>query len=264
MSDGVSGPPHRPVLRIVFAAALVAAFCGFCALGVWQLQRLAWKQDLIANVDARLSAAPVTPPPRTAWPRLDPQDLAYTRVQLDGHYLPVESARTQAVTAHGAGWWLMSPLQTSSGDIIYVNRGFVPTTATAAPPPSGEVSLVGLLRPSEPGGGFLRSNAPQEDRWHSRDVSALARARGLPADAIAPFFVDAEHVTGASGWPRAGLTVVQFRNHHLQYALTWFGMALLTAFAAWRLFVLEWRLRHHPRHRSDASGPAADGRHRAP
>lgn len=259
--------PRRPVLRFVFAAALAAAFAGFVALGVWQLQRMAWKHDLIARVDARIHAEPETPPARADWAGIDTGD-EYRRVRLSGEYLPVPEARTQAVTALGAGWWLLAPLRTGDGTIVLVNRGFVPGSDEAAPPPEGAVEVVGLLRLSEPGGGFLRSNDPGQDRWHSRDVAAIAAARGLPAGDVAPFFIDAEfvgagHAPGAPRWPRAGLTVVQFRDHHLSYALTWFGMALLTAFAGWRLFMLERHrrrdLRQHSRHLSGPSpGDAED------
>lgn len=244
-----SGRPRRPVLRIVFGVALATAFAGFVALGTWQLQRLAWKQDLIARVDARIDAAPQSPPARPLWAGLDTGAEAYRRIRLAGEYLPVPEARAQAVTALGPGWWLLAPLRTDEGDIVLVNRGFVPADERAAAPAPGRVEVIGLLRPSEPGGGFLRSNDPSQDRWYSRDVAAIARARGLPAEAVAPFFVDAGHDPAAERWPRGGLTVVRFRDHHLSYALTWFGMALLTAFAGWRLVVLERRFRQHPRHR---------------
>ena len=125
------------------------------------------------------------------------------------------------------------------------------TAKRAASPPGGVVSVVGLLRTSEPDGGFLRDNDPAGGRWYSRDVAAIARARGLPADAVAPFFVDAFAVNrtdaaalnGDAVWPRPGMTVIRFRDPHLTYALTWFGMALLTAFAASRLVVSGRRLR---------------------
>ena len=93
------------------------------------------------------------------------------------------------------------------------------------------VTITGLLRPSEPGGAFLRDNAPEKDRWYSRDVAAIAKARGL--DRVAPYFVDAEAPPlaegGGAGQPVSGLTVIQFRNNHLVYALTWFMLALMVA-----------------------------------
>ncbi|WP_058835255.1 SURF1 family protein [Luteimonas abyssi] len=259
-APAVDARPRRPVLRIVFAAALAAAFVGFVALGIWQVQRLAWKQDLIERVDARIHAAPEAPPPRSAWAALD-EDDAYRRVHLRGEYLPVDEARTQAVTEIDGGWWLLAPLRTEDGDIVLVNRGFVPLGEDAAPPPAGPVEVTGLLRITEPGGGFLRSNDPAEDRWHSRDVAAIGQARGLDAAALAPYFVDAERDPAMRGWPRGGMTVVRFRDHHLQYALTWFAMALLTVVAGGCLVVLDRRLRHHRRspgetHAASDPGPS--------
>src|SRR5262249_22311878 len=94
-----------------------------------------------------------------------------------------------------------------------------------------EQAVSGLLRPSEPGGGFLRSNDPAAGRWYSRDVAAIAAQQGL-AGAVAPYFIDAQAEPGAGAqWPRAGLTVVRFRNDHLVYALTWFALAAIMAAA---------------------------------
>lgn len=242
-------PRHgrRSAWAVALSALLAVAFAGFVALGVWQLQRMAWKHALIARVDARIHAAPVAPPRRAAWPGVSEARDGYRRVGLVGTFLPVAEARTQAVTDFGMGAWSLAPLRTDDGDIVFVNRGFVPQGARAAAMPAGRVEIVGLLRPSEPGGGFLRRNAPDEDRWHSRDVAEIARARGLPAASVAPFFVDAEAGPGPGGWPRGGLTVVQFRDPHLGYALTWFGMALLTALAGAALLVSRRRMRQDDR-----------------
>ena len=221
-ADAAAPRPRRPILRVVFGLALVLAFAGFTALGVWQVQRLGWKHALIARVDARVHAEPTAPPARANWPAIDADSSEYLRLRVSGRFLDVPDTRTQAVTGLGAGWWLLSPLRTDGGDIIFVNRGFVPVDGHVQPPPQGQVSITGLLRITEPNGGFLRSNVPDEDRWHSRDVVAIARTRGLPADRVAPYFIDAERdsTQDASGWPRAGMTVIAFRDHHLQYALT--------------------------------------------
>ncbi len=257
-----AGPaPTRRALPLLFGVALVIAFAGFTALGIWQLQRLAWKHDLVARVDARIHAEPAPPPSRDGWAGIDAANSEYRRIRLSGTWLDVPQARTQAVTALGPGWWLLSPLRTDDGDIVLVNRGFTPTDQDSVPPPAGKVEVIGLLRLSEPRGGFLRSNAPGEDRWHSRDVAAIADSRGLPASDVAPYFIDAERDASAQAWPRGGMTVVQFRDHHLQYALTWFGLALLTALAGGWLFVSERRLgqdrRQTPARRDHADPPAS-------
>ena len=167
-------------------------------------------------------------------------------VHLHGQWLADKTVLTQASTVLGAGYWVLTPLQQADGTQVLVNRGFVPETqraqwltpGTAAEAP---VDVVGLLRMSEPGGGFLRRNDPAQQRWHSRDVAAIAQS--LQLRHAAPFFVDAgiprlqngataELPPTATTWPQPGLTVVRFSNSHLVYALTWFGLALMVAGAA--------------------------------
>ncbi len=126
---------------------------------------------------------------------------------------------------------MLTPLDTG-GFTVLVNRGFVPPDRRdKVPAPATPVTVRGLLRVTEPGGGFLRTNDPAADRWYSRDVAAIARRRGLAH--TAPYFIDAAATPGAD-WPRGGLTVVTFRNNHLVYALTWFGLAALLAGMTWR------------------------------
>ena len=142
------------------------------------------------------------------------------------------------MTARGAGFWVLVPLATDRGFTVLVNRGFVPTearerTARAAGEPDGDVTVTGLLRLTEPGGAFLRHNDPAADRWYSRDVAAIAAARGIGGtpNEVAPYFVDADAAPNPGGLPVGGLTVVAFHNNHLVYALTWYALALMTAAA---------------------------------
>lgn len=245
---------RRGAVRGVLLAALVLAAAGFVALGVWQVQRLHWKRALVARVDGRIHAPAQPPPPRARWPGVSTARDEYRHVVLRGRYLAGRPTRVQALTELGAGDWLLEPLLTADGPVL-VNRGFVPDGARPAPPPTGPVTVTGLLRISEPGGGFLRRNQSAQDRWYSRDVAAIARARGLSG--AAPYFVDAA-ARSSTGWPRAGLTVVRFRNQHLQYALTWFGLAALTLWAGWRLLSEDRRMRHHV---PDADFPPPPDRH---
>lgn len=210
---------------------------GFAGLGAWQLQRRDWKLDLIERVNARVHAAPQALPARAAWASIDAREYEYRRVRVRGELLNDRETLVQAVTDLGPGWWVMTPLRTEQG-VVLVNRGFVPPDrrdpATRRPGlPSGVVTVVGLLRMTEPHGGFLRANAPSADRWYSRDVTAIAKARGL-AD-VAPFFIDADAAPNPGGYPVGGLTVVQFRNAHLIYAITWFALAGLCLFGLVRL-----------------------------
>lgn len=246
MSADVATEKKTPRPRGVFVLGAlslfgVALFAGFVALGTWQVHRRAWKHDLVARVDARVHAAPVDAPGRGQWPRITAADDEYRRVKLTGAFLQDRSVRVRASTELGMGSWLLTPMRLRDGDVVIVNRGFVSPTwcggkATCAPGPSGETTVSGLLRISEPKGAFLQPNDPAADRWYSRDVPAIAAARGLSD--VAPYFVDADAASspgrgdGNEG-PVGGLTVIAFPDNHLSYALTWYGLALLTLLGAW-------------------------------
>lgn len=212
---------------VLLALLSVAAIC-FAVLGIWQLERRAWKLDLIARVEARIHASPVAIPPLDQ--NVDVRRNEYRRVRLTGRFQHDRTTLVDALTLEGAGFWVLTPLQTGAG-LVLVNRGFVPAARrNDYARPSAPMTVIGLLRMTEPDGRFLRRNRPDANLWYSRDVAAIARARNLGA--VAPFFVDAERT---SGYPLGGLTVVNFRNTHLIYALTWFGLAAMAAFGIWRL-----------------------------
>jgi len=217
---------RRGLLALCLCLALL-----FTALGTWQVRRLAWKRDLIARVEARIHAAPVPVPGRNEWTGLNLREAEYRRVQARGVFLHDRETLVDALTEQGPGVWVLTPLDTADGTFL-VNRGFVPPDRRDAASRSvgneaGEVTVTGLLRVSEPGGRILRPNEPSADRWFSRDVMAIAGARGLSG--VAPFFIDAEATPDKAGLPLGGLTVVRFRNAHLPYALTWFALAALCA-----------------------------------
>lgn len=216
--------------RSIALIGLCAAFTVvFVLLGAWQVQRRAWKLDLIAKVEQRIHVAPEPAPGPENWPAIS-RDDAYRRVRLTGVFDNDRETLVQAVTEKGPGFWVLTPLKTDRGFTVLVNRGFVPPERKAAASrtaPAGVVSLVGLLRVTEPHGGFLRRNQPGQGRWYSRDVQAIAAAHHLSD--VAPYFVDADATPTPGGWPLGGLTVVRFPNSHLIYALTWFGLALLTS-----------------------------------
>lgn len=231
--------------RFALLAGLALAFIGFVALGSWQLERRTWKLALIERVEAQLQAAPVAAPGPTAWDRIG-RDDEYRRVSVTGRYRHDLETCTQAVTVRGPGCWVLTPLETDDGWLLLINRGFVdpaqrdPATRVEGQP-DGIVAIDGLLRLSEPRGGFLRRNDPAQSRWYSRDVVAIAAARGLPAERVAPYFVDARG--SVPGGPIGGLTVVRFRNSHLVYALTWYGLAALSLAGALLVIRPDWRRR---------------------
>lgn len=226
-------------MLVLAGLALTGVFLG---LGTWQVERRVWKLALIDRVEARIHAEPVPAPGPEEWAGLTAASAEYRRVRLTGRFAHDRATLVQALSERGAGFWVLVPLVTDRGFTVLVNRGFVPTearerSARAAGEPEGEVTLTGLLRLSEPGGGFLRRNDPAADRWYSRDVAAIATARGIDGPTeVAPYFVDADATPNPGGLPMGGLTVVAFHNNHLVYALTWYALALMTAGAL--IFVL--------------------------
>lgn len=215
--------PATSALLAVVAGVLCA---GLVALGVWQVERLAWKRALIVQVDTRVRAAPVAAPGPAQWAAITAERDAYRHIVARGRYRDDHATLVQAVTERGPGFWVMTPLDTDRGFTVLVNRGFVPERG--AVPPGGAAAVAGLLRLSEPGGAFLRHNDPVNDRWFSRDVAAIAAARGTGP--VAPYFIDADATPGAAAKaPVGGLTVVRFTNNHLVYAITWFILAAMAA-----------------------------------
>ncbi len=215
--------------RVLLGGLIGLVIAGLVALGVWQLQRGAWKLDLIARTEAMLRQPPVPAPPPGRRAAVGPADT-YRPIVATGRWRAGSDTYVQAATTLGGGFWVLTPLDTG-GFTVLVNRGFVPPERRGTtPPPSGTVTVRGLLRITEPRGGFLRTNDPTTDRWYSRDVAAIATAKRLGP--VAPYFIDAVATPGVP-WPRGGLTVVTFRNSHLVYALTWFGLAALLAGMTW-------------------------------
>lgn len=210
--------------RLVGGVLALATILALLALGMWQIERRTWKLALIEQVERRLASSPVPAPGPAARGGIGP-DTAYTRVTVRGRFVPNRDSYVQAVTDLGGGYWLVTPLRTDAGWTVLVNRGFVPADRRGAiPAPEDEpIAVSGLLRLTEPGGGFLRRNDPAQNRWYSRDVQAMAAHHGLGN--VAPYFIDADR-TGKD-WPRGGMTVVRFSNSHLVYAFTWFGLAAL-------------------------------------
>lgn len=220
--------------RALLVMAWLGMVAGLLALGTWQIERRAWKRDLIAQVEARLRAPPVPAPVMRGQVTVGQGD-AYRRVVVAGRFLADSDSFVQASTVRGPGWWVLTPLRTDDDRIVLVNRGYVPRRY-AAPVSTQRVTVTGLLRLTEPGGGFLRRNDPVADRWYSRDVAAIAARLGVAA---APYFIDAgasaatppaisaPTPAAAPGQPVGGLTVVAFPNNHLVYAITWYILAMM-------------------------------------
>lgn len=229
---------------LVTVLALIGVI-GFASLGTWQVNRLHWKLALIARVDSRVHAAPVAAPGPADWPGVTAESAEYLHVSLHGTFLNSDEVQVYTPTEWGPGYWVMTPFRRDDGTIVLVNRGLVPEAKKAPAAhsqPEGAQTVTGLLRITEDKGWlFSQPNEPAKDKWHLRDVAAIAKAKGLSD--VAPYFVD-QDLTDPEGWPRGGQTVIKFRNAHLSYALTWYGLMVLVA-GAWVL-VLRTELKRRP------------------
>ncbi|HWU03474.1 MAG TPA: SURF1 family protein [Novosphingobium sp.] len=230
---GPEGGKQEGRRRIIPVAALLLCAAVFASLGTWQVKRLFWKEALIAHVEAVIHAPPAD---GAALPASPPEqamaDLEYRRLQLAGRYETGATTLVTALTDEGAGYWAMTPLRLANGRAVWVNRGFVPTGTRrdAVAAPTGPVTVVGLVRRAEPGSTWLRANHPEARRWYYRDLAGLSAANAV-RDAGPAWFLDAQSETPATPKaPMAGLTVVQFPNNHLSYAITWFLLCGLSLF----------------------------------
>jgi surfeit locus 1 family protein len=216
----------RPRLAPLLFTIPVVLVCA--ALGVWQLQRLEWKRGLIAQREAALSAAPVAPPQTLA----DARALEFRPVFDTGAFLHDKEIHLNAIGPQGgAGFDVLTPLREAGGRVVFVDRGFVPTelkdpAKRAAGQPPGTAWVAGLLRLAPDGkpNWFVPDNRPDRNDWFWVDLPAMGRAAGL-AD-VAPFYIDADATPNPGGWPTGGVTPLALPNHHLQYAITWFSLAI--------------------------------------
>ncbi|WP_209016117.1 SURF1 family protein [Roseibium sp. RKSG952] len=244
----------RSAWRRVLWPALATLVCLaiLLNLGFWQLDRLAWKDDLIAKVAADVNKPPVPAPDPQNWAAADAAAYDYLHVKLTGHFESGAALYYTSLTKpnghfDGPGYMVYAPFQTEGGWVVMVNRGFVPQGLSEADmsailqPPSGSVGLTGLLRLSEKPNWTTPAPNPDTRIWFARDTDAMADALGIPPARLAPYSIDLDAgFTPASGLPQAGETVVRFKNDHLGYALTWFGLAatLLGVFLTYALAIL--------------------------
>lgn len=241
---------HSSLTLIVWTIAALLAFAGFIALGNWQVRRLGWKLHLIAEVHSRVHAPVVPAPGPPQWPRIDAGHEQYLHVRVSGKFLNQDEVLVHGTSRLGYGYWVMTPLRTTRGFIVLINRGYIPSSLPGAAGfrsmrrPGDAVTITGLLRLTEPHGGFLRPNRPRKHLWYSRDVTAISTALGLPLKNVAPYFIDAAAQTDTHDWPVGGMTVIHFPNNHLGYAITWYILAAMVLAGAAIGARYEWRSRH--------------------
>lgn len=214
----------RPALVPTLAA--LGAFVVLIGLGTWQVQRMQWKNDLIARIDARMAGEPVDLPASIDAPAA----WEYRRVRVEGTFRhEAEMPIAGRTWANKPGWHVVTPLvRSDGGGTVLVNRGFVlhetrdPASRAAGQVP-GVVTVEGLVRVPGRVSWLQPDNRPQQNTWFWYDIPAMARHAGI-ADA-APVIVEAGPAPNPGGQPVGGQTVVNIPNDHLNYALTWYGLA---------------------------------------
>ncbi|MDB5617128.1 SURF1 family cytochrome oxidase biogenesis protein [Tardiphaga sp.] len=229
----------------LFTLVIVGFLLG---LGVWQLQRRTAKHALLAALTERLAAAPGALPAATAWPTLTPAQDEFRRVTFTAVLKPLPDAMVYAsgssvrLDVTGPVTWAFLPAQLPTGESVVINAGFVQNTMqdraqqdravtrliTGAP-----VAMTGYLRFPEAAGALTANGDVKKRLWFTRDQLMMAQTLGWGD--VAPFYIDLESPTPPSGIPKPGPLEVRLKDDHLQYAITWFGLAaaVLIAYGAW-------------------------------
>jgi cytochrome oxidase assembly protein ShyY1 len=243
--NAVTGRRRSVAGFAVFTLAMLALFLG---LGIWQLQRRVEKHALIAALTERLAAAPEALPPPAQWRALVPAGDEFRRVHFTATYAPLPDAMVYSSGSavrediSGPGTWAFLPARLPGGETVVINAGFVPNTmqardqqdrAVARLITHAPVMLTGYIRFPETAGVLTPAEDLAKRLWFTRDHRAMARALGWGE--VAPFYVDLEAPVPESGIPRPGPLSVHLKDDHLQYAITWFGLAgaVVIAFGVW-------------------------------
>ena len=216
----------RPQFRPTIIAVPIVLLC--LGLGCWQIQRLFWKEGLIAARAAGVAAPPAAAPQDEAAAR----GMEFHRVIDEGVLLNDKEIFVGATSDGGVnGYQILTPLREPGGRIVFINRGFIPAelrdrTKRMTGEPTGPVRIAGLLRlpPASRPNWFLPDNRPDLNYWFWVDLPAMAAADKL--DRVAPFYIDADATPNPGGWPQGGVTRLALPNNHLQYAITWFSLAV--------------------------------------
>jgi surfeit locus 1 family protein len=231
----------------LFVPALLT-FAVLIALGTWQIERKAWKEGLIALLTERLAAPSWALPPAADWAKLERTRDEYRRVRFaatfdnDREALVFAAASAFRPDVALPGYWVFTPARRADGSVVVVNRGFVPDARRDPKSrPEAQISqpveITGALRWPDERHWFTPADEPAHNLWFARDPAAIAAAKGLDPRtvALAPFYVEQEAPIRPGGLPQPGKLVVALPDNHLQYAVTWYGLAavLVAVFGVW-------------------------------
>jgi surfeit locus 1 family protein len=234
VSDAATARSRLRAGLLVPGLAALAALILFTLLGTWQVERKAWKESLIDTLDRRLVADPVSIPPSEDWPSLTAEKDEFRRVSSFVTFEPDSEALVYTVGStlrgdvSGPGYWVFAPAKFPGGATVVLDRGFVPEgqqDPAAHRPFAGPVATVGVMRWPEERAWFTPNDDPSRSLWFVRDHRAMAAVKGWGE--VAPFYVELETPSGHGDLPRSGRLTVNLRNDHLQYALTWYGLAVV-------------------------------------
>lgn len=225
----------------------LAAFIVLLCLGTWQVERLQWKEGLLATIEQRTHAAPL-PLNEIEAKFKETGDVEYWPVTATGQFLHDKESHFFATHEGMTGFYVYTPLQLADGRAVLVNRGFVSYDdknpgRRPAGQVTGEVTVTGLARNplTEKPSSMVPDNDLVKDIFYWKDWGVMADRSGLARDKIVPFFIDANNAQNPGGIPMGGVTIVALTNNHLQYAVTWYGLA---AALAGVLSVYLWRNRN--------------------
>jgi surfeit locus 1 family protein len=248
-ATGAKAPGARrrnPWLFWIFVLAMLALTALFLSLAKWQLDRLHWKEGLIAEAAQNMKLAPAAFPPEAQWPSLDPETFGYRPVTATGHYVPDQTIRvfvglTEEAKGQysGPGYWIMTPFVLDGGGTVFVDRGFVPEPMAEAfaddkTLPTGTMTISGATVPSEEAGMFTPAPDTAKRIDWARNIERMKAMLPAALQPVAPVYIDLP--AGPRGaLPQGGETEVDFPNNHLGYVYTWLGFALTTV-----IMLAEW------------------------
>ncbi|MCR4266750.1 SURF1 family protein [Nitratireductor sp. ZSWI3] len=232
----------RPATTWLLLLLSVLVLAVLLALGTWQVKRLQWKEALIERIEERIAAEPAN---LEAMERVyaETGDVDYRPVEVSGAFTHDGERHYFATWKGESGYFVHTPLRLADGRYIFVNRGFVPFDRKEQQTRGegqivGGVRVTGLARraPQEKPSFIVPENDPAKNIFYWKDLGAMAATAGLPQPSeVLPFYVDADDTPNPGGLPIGGVTLIDLPNSHLQYAITWYGLAvaLCAVLAVW-------------------------------